>query len=70
MIDYDQLHPEEHIGNLNNAFDVAANELGIPKILDAEGLSIQLIYADSEIYLYAIKRNNFYLIGKDINSFM
>ena len=38
LIDYDRLHPEDHIGNLNNAFDVAANELGIPKILDAEGL--------------------------------
>lgn len=37
LIDYDRLHPEDHIGNLNNAFEMASNELGIPKILDAEG---------------------------------
>ena len=37
LIDYDRLEPSDHMGNLNNAFGVAANELGIPKILDAEG---------------------------------
>ena len=37
LIDYDKLDPADHIGNLNNAFDVADRELGIPKILDAEG---------------------------------
>nr|XP_022333961.1 spectrin alpha chain, non-erythrocytic 1-like isoform X4 [Crassostrea virginica] len=40
LIDYDRLHPEDHIGNLNNAFDVAASELGIPKILDAEDVDV------------------------------
>lgn len=42
LIDYDRLHPEDHIGNLNHAFNTAANELGIPKILDAEGSKIPL----------------------------
>ena len=37
LIDYDALHPENHQGNLNNAFTVASEELGIPRILDAEG---------------------------------
>lgn len=37
LIDYDALHPENHLGNLNNAFQVASSELGIPQILDAEG---------------------------------
>ncbi|KAK3093776.1 hypothetical protein FSP39_020076, partial [Pinctada imbricata] len=40
LIDYERLHPEDHIGNLNNAFNVAANELGIPKILDAEDVDV------------------------------
>lgn len=40
LIDYDRLHPEDHIGNLNHAFNTAANELGIPKILDAEDVDV------------------------------
>ncbi|XP_048733527.1 spectrin alpha chain, non-erythrocytic 1-like isoform X2 [Ostrea edulis] len=40
LIDYDRLHPEDHIGNLNNAFEMASNELGIPKILDAEDVDV------------------------------
>ncbi|XP_069954044.1 spectrin beta chain isoform X9 [Cherax quadricarinatus] len=36
IIDYNALIPKNHIDNLNNAFDVAHNELGIAKILDAE----------------------------------
>ncbi|XP_061172689.1 spectrin beta chain, non-erythrocytic 5-like [Saccostrea echinata] len=41
LIDYDALHPDDHIGNLNNAFNIAANELGIPKILDAEDVDVK-----------------------------
>ena len=37
LIDYKALQPSHHIENLNNAFDVANNELGIPRLLDAEG---------------------------------
>ncbi|KAK7865818.1 hypothetical protein R5R35_001276 [Gryllus longicercus] len=36
LIDYTSLHPGRHIDNLNNAFDVANTELGIPRLLDAE----------------------------------
>ena len=37
LIDYDALIPSRHIDNLNNAFDVAERDLGIPRLLDAEG---------------------------------
>lgn len=41
LIDYDGLRPTNAISNLNNAFDVAHRELGIPKLLDAEGGNIR-----------------------------
>jgi len=37
LIDFKVLQPSWHIENLNNAFDVANNDLGIPRLLDAEG---------------------------------
>ena len=37
LIDFDSLEPENIVDNLNNAFDVAEKELGIPKLLDTEG---------------------------------
>lgn len=37
LIDYEDLIPSKHIDNLNNAFDIAQRELGIPRLLDAEG---------------------------------
>ena len=37
LIAYEELIPSEHIDNLNNAFNVADESLGIHKILDAEG---------------------------------
>ncbi|XP_031334782.1 spectrin beta chain, non-erythrocytic 1 isoform X2 [Photinus pyralis] len=36
LFDYNNLVPNKHIDNLNHAFDVATNELGIPSLLDAE----------------------------------
>ncbi|XP_065202026.1 spectrin beta chain, non-erythrocytic 1 isoform X3 [Planococcus citri] len=36
LINFNLLNPTKHIDNLNNAFDVAHNELGIPRLLDAE----------------------------------
>jgi len=37
LINYDTLNPADHIGNLNNAFNVAEDKLGIARLLDAEG---------------------------------
>ena len=37
LIAYEHLDPADHITNLNNAFNVADDKLGIHKILDAEG---------------------------------
>lgn len=37
LIDFGNLQPARHIDNLNNAFDIANTELGIPRLLDAEG---------------------------------
>ncbi|XP_066903176.1 spectrin beta chain, erythrocytic isoform X2 [Halyomorpha halys] len=36
LIDFTSLQPAKHIENLNNAFETAHQELGIPKLLDAE----------------------------------
>lgn len=37
LIDYDGLRPNNAMSNLNNAFDVALKDLGISRLLDAEG---------------------------------
>ena len=42
LVDFDSLEPENIVDNLNNAFDVAEKELGIPKLLDTEGLLLLL----------------------------
>lgn len=36
LFQFNNLQPARHIDNLNHAFDVANNELGIPRLLDAE----------------------------------
>lgn len=38
LFDYNNLSPQKHIENLNHAFDIANNELGIPRLLDAEDI--------------------------------
>ncbi|XP_025833247.1 spectrin beta chain, non-erythrocytic 1 [Agrilus planipennis] len=38
LFDFNSLNPNKHIENLNHAFDVANNELGIPPLLDAEDI--------------------------------
>ena len=40
LIDYNSLRPAQHITNLNNAFDIAEKELGLPRLLDAEGVCV------------------------------
>jgi len=37
LVNYDALNPADHVGNLNNAFNVAKDKLGIARLLDAEG---------------------------------
>ena len=37
VINYGRLRPNQHEANLNNAFNVAEEILGITKLLDAEG---------------------------------
>ena len=38
IINYGSLRPNQHEANLNNAFNVAEESLGIAKLLDAEGM--------------------------------
>lgn len=40
IIDYSQLDPNNHVGNLQYAFDVAERELGIAPLLDAEDVDV------------------------------
>ena len=49
LINFEALHPTRPIDNLNNAFNVADNELGINRLLDAEGrLVVGLVLSDDE----------------------
>jgi spectrin beta len=40
LINYNGLNPQDHIGNLNNAFDVADKRLDIARLLDAEDVDV------------------------------
>ena len=40
LIDSDSLYADQHIPNLNNAFDVAERELGLARLLDAEDVDV------------------------------
>lgn len=40
LIVFEDLDPDDHVGNLNTAFEVASEKLGISKILDADGMSV------------------------------
>ena len=44
LIEYEQLKSTQPLGNLNNAFDVAERELGIARLLDAEGIKMYITY--------------------------
>lgn len=40
LIQFEKLHRSNPIHNLNNAFNVAEEKLGLTKLLDAEGESL------------------------------
>jgi len=40
LINYDELKATQPLANLNIAFDVAEKELGIARLLDAEGVCV------------------------------
>ena len=42
ILNYGTLRPNQHEANLNNAFNVAEESLGIAKLLDPEGIVIWL----------------------------
>ncbi|CAH1792768.1 unnamed protein product [Owenia fusiformis] len=41
LIQYDMLNPNDHLDNLNNAFTVADEKLGIHRLLDAEDVDVR-----------------------------
>ncbi|KAK6631754.1 hypothetical protein RUM43_013818 [Polyplax serrata] len=64
LIDYNSLVPSRHLENLNNAFDVANAELGIPRLLDAEDVDSSrpdeksiLTYVASYYHTFARMKN-------------
>lgn len=61
---YESLVPTRHIDNLNHAFDVAENDLGIPRLLDAEDIDTAkpdeksvLTYVASYYHTFARMKN-------------
>ncbi|CAJ0961940.1 unnamed protein product, partial [Mesorhabditis belari] len=40
LLNYDGLNPNDHMGNLNNAFDIAEKKLDIARLLDAEDIDV------------------------------
>ncbi|PVD25646.1 hypothetical protein C0Q70_13305 [Pomacea canaliculata] len=72
LINYDRLEPSNHMGNLNNAFDVADSQLGIPKILDAEDVDVNrpdekiIVTYVASYYHYFAKMKNEMTGGKRI----
>lgn len=64
LFDYSVLQPGRNIENLNHAFDMAENHLGIPRLLDAEDIDTQrpdeksvLTYVASYYHTFARMKN-------------
>ena len=51
IINYGSLRPNQHEANLNNAFNVAEESLGIAKLLDAEGMRTFFMVTHFNIFL-------------------
>lgn len=54
LIQFEKLHRSNHIHNLNNAFNVAEEKLGLTKLLDAEGRLIFNLVNLKYVTLYTI----------------
>jgi spectrin beta len=64
LFEYGSLTPGRNLENLNHAFDVAANDLGIPSLLDAEDIDTArpdeksiLTYVASYYHTFARMKN-------------
>lgn len=64
LFDYSTLQPGKNLENLNHAFDMAENHLGIPRLLDAEDIDTQrpdeksvLTYVASYYHTFARMKN-------------
>ena len=73
-VDYNKLNPANHTANLQNAFDVAHQKFGIPKLLDPEDVDVQrpdeksiLTYIASYYHTFS-KLNEGQRGGKKINA--
>lgn len=44
LVDYSALKPEDRICNLENAFSVAQKHIGVPRLLDPEGMCNNLLF--------------------------
>ena len=60
LFDFNQLNPDQHIYNLNHAFEEAQRNLGISKLLDAEDIAVDkpdeksiLTYVSSYYHVFA-----------------
>lgn len=64
VIDFPSLNPEDHINNLNLAFDTAEAQLGVPRLLDAEDIDTHrpdeksiMTYVSSFYHVFAKMKN-------------
>lgn len=57
LIDYGKLKKENPLFNLNNAFNVAEEKLGLARLLDPEGLNILVFLYNSTVYTVASVNN-------------
>ncbi|XP_065894663.1 spectrin beta chain, non-erythrocytic 1-like isoform X3 [Dysidea avara] len=61
LIEYDQLlaSPSNYMGNLNNAFKVAEQELGLPQLLDPEDIDVE-VPDDKSIMTYVVSYYHYF----------
>lgn len=52
LIQFEKLHRSNPMHNLNNAFNVAEEKLGLTKLLDAEGMYYKLVVKNKLSFLW------------------